>query len=95
MLQKIISGGQTGADRAALDVAIEFSIPLFEKHHILSQVAGHGLDTVKIRLPLIIDHADADCFLKGMDKGLKDSHKFPGSAWTTVKNLGLRTVKTA
>lgn len=27
MITKIISGGQTGADRAALDVAIEFSIP--------------------------------------------------------------------
>lgn len=27
MLEKIISGGQTGADRAALDVAIELGIP--------------------------------------------------------------------
>jgi len=27
MLQKIISGGQTGADRAALDFAIGFDIP--------------------------------------------------------------------
>jgi len=27
MLQKIISGGQTGADSAALNVAIEFNIP--------------------------------------------------------------------
>jgi len=27
MIQKIISGGQTGADRAALDVAIKFNIP--------------------------------------------------------------------
>jgi hypothetical protein len=27
IIQKIISGGQTGADRAALDVAIEFGIP--------------------------------------------------------------------
>ncbi|MCG8566757.1 MAG: putative molybdenum carrier protein [Desulfobacterales bacterium] len=27
MLQKIISGGQTGADRAALDVALKFNIP--------------------------------------------------------------------
>ncbi len=27
MIQKIISGGQTGADRAALDVAIKFGIP--------------------------------------------------------------------
>ena len=27
MLKKIISGGQTGADRAALDVALKFNIP--------------------------------------------------------------------
>ena len=27
MIKKIISGGQTGADQAALDVAIDFSIP--------------------------------------------------------------------
>ena len=27
MIRKIISGGQTGADRAALDVAIKFNIP--------------------------------------------------------------------
>jgi len=27
MLTKIIAGGQTGADQAALDVAIEFDIP--------------------------------------------------------------------
>jgi len=26
-VEKIISGGQTGADRAALDIAIEFSVP--------------------------------------------------------------------
>ena len=27
MIKKIISGGQTGADRAALDVAIKLGIP--------------------------------------------------------------------
>jgi len=27
MIKKIISGGRTGADRAALDVAIKFNIP--------------------------------------------------------------------
>jgi len=70
------------------------TIPLLEKHNILTQVAGHGLDTVKILPTLIIDNADADCFLEAMDKVLKDAHKFPGSAWTTVKNLGLRTAKT-
>ncbi len=71
------------------------TMPLLEKHHILTQVAGHGLDTVKILPPLTIDAADADQFLSAMDSVLKDAHKFPGSAWTTVKNLGLRTAKTA
>jgi hypothetical protein len=28
MITKIISGGQTGADRAALDVAIEMGFPM-------------------------------------------------------------------
>jgi hypothetical protein len=27
MIKKIFSGGQTGSDRAALDVAIQFNIP--------------------------------------------------------------------
>ena len=71
------------------------TIPLLEKHHILTQVAGHGLDTVKILPPLIIDTADADQFLNAMECVMKEAHKFPGSAWTTVKDLGLRTAKTA
>ena len=71
------------------------TIPLLEKHHILTQVAGHGLDTVKILPPLVIEAADADRFVSAMDSVLKDIHKFPGSAWTTVTKLGLRTAKTA
>ncbi|NQU13886.1 MAG: aspartate aminotransferase family protein [Desulfobacteraceae bacterium] len=70
------------------------TIPLLEKYDILTQVAGHGLDTVKILPPLIIDKGDADYFLDAMDKVLKDAHKFPGSAWTTIKKLGLGTVHT-
>ena len=27
MIKKIVSGGQTGADRAALEVALKFNIP--------------------------------------------------------------------
>lgn len=71
------------------------TMPLLEKHHILTQVAGHGLDTVKILPPLVIDRSDADHFLEALDDVLKDAHKFPGSAWKTVKNLGLRTARTA
>ncbi len=71
------------------------TMPLLEKHNILTQVAGHGLDTVKILPPLVIDQADADYFLTAMDAVLRDAHRFPGSAWTTTKNLALRTARSS
>jgi ornithine--oxo-acid transaminase len=71
------------------------TMPLLEKHNILTQVAGHGLDTVKILPPLIIGQAEADRFLMAMEDVLKQAHRFPGAAWTTVKNLGLRTARTS
>lgn len=71
------------------------TMPLLEKHNILTQVAGHGLDTIKILPPLIIDKTDADYFLAAMDSVLKEAHSFPGSAWTTTKNLAIRSAKTA
>ncbi|MFP3910634.1 MAG: aspartate aminotransferase family protein [Desulfobacteraceae bacterium] len=69
------------------------TMPLMQRHHILTQVAGHGLDTVKILPPLVIQKTDADYFLEAMDSVLKKAHKFPGSAWTTVMNMGIRTLK--
>ncbi|MCF8081718.1 MAG: aspartate aminotransferase family protein [Deltaproteobacteria bacterium] len=69
------------------------TMPLMQRHHILTQVAGHGLDTVKILPPLVIQKTDADYFLEAMDSVLKKAHRFPGSAWTTVMNMGLRTLK--
>ena len=71
------------------------TMPLLAKHQILTQVAGHGLDTVKILPPLTIDRSDVDHFLEALDNVLIDAHKFPGSAWKTVKDLGLRTARTA
>lgn len=71
------------------------TMPLLEKHNILSQVAGHGLDTVKILPPLMINDEDVDKFLEAMDDVLKEAHKITGSAWKTVKDLGIRTAKTS
>jgi len=71
------------------------TMPLMQKHHILTQVAGHGLDTVKILPPLVIEKADADYFLEAMDAVLKSAHRFSGTSWKTVMNLGFRTARTA
>lgn len=71
------------------------TMPLLDRHDILTQVAGHGLDTVKILPPLTITEEDADKFLEAMDDVLKSAHSLTGSAWKTVKDLGVRTAKTA
>jgi ornithine--oxo-acid transaminase len=34
-------------------------------------------------------------FLDAMEAVLKDVHRFPGAAWTTTKNLAMRTLKSA
>jgi ornithine--oxo-acid transaminase len=71
------------------------TMPLMEKYNILTQVAGHGLDTIKILPPLVIDRSEADYFLSSLEAVLTEAHRFPGSAWTTTKNLALRTAKSA
>ena len=71
------------------------TMPLLEKHDILSQVAGHGLDTVKILPPLMINNDDVNKFLTAMDAVLKQAHKITGSGWKTVKDLGMRTARTS
>ena len=87
---------KTGLHKMNVDLFCQMiTMPLMEKHQILTQVAGHGSDTVKILPPLVIDKSDADHFLEALDDVLMNAHKFPGSAWTTVKNLGVRTARTA
>jgi len=70
------------------------TMPLLERHNILTQVAGHGLDTVKILPPLVIGREEADLFLAALDDVLQAAHRFPGSAWATARQLATRTALT-
>jgi ornithine--oxo-acid transaminase len=42
-------------------------VPLFTKHHVLSQVAGHDLPVLKGLPPLVISEADVDDFVTALD----------------------------
>jgi ornithine--oxo-acid transaminase len=42
-------------------------VPLFTKHHILSQVAGHDLPVLKGLPPLVISEQDVDDFVAALD----------------------------
>ena len=63
-------------------------IPLMDKHRIITQVAGHAIDVIKLLPPLIIDEADAQWFLTAFEDVMVQMHKFPGPAWDVLAKIG-------
>ena len=63
-------------------------IPLLDKHHILTQVAGHHIDVIKLIPPLVINETDVKWFLTAFEDVLMQMHKFPGPAWKVVSDIG-------
>ena len=63
-------------------------IPLMDKHRIITQVAGHGIDVIKLLPPLVISEADAQWFLAAFEDVMVQMHKFPGPAWDVLAKIG-------
>jgi ornithine--oxo-acid transaminase len=63
-------------------------IPLFDDHRILTQVAGHDMDIVKLLPPLNISDDDARWFLTAFEQCMVNLHRFPGPVWEVLKKLG-------
>lgn len=64
------------------------TIPLMQDHRILTQVAGHHIDVIKLLPPLIIEDDDIAWFLRGFEQVMQQLEKFPGPAWEVVSRLG-------
>ena len=60
---------------------------MLSKHRILTQVAGHAMDVVKILPPLIIGEAEVDKFVNALDDVLSECRKFPGPMWEIGNNF--------
>ena len=69
------------------------TIPLFKEHRILSQVAGHGMNVVKLLPPLNLTQKDRDWIVNSFDKTIADTHQVTGSIWTLGKNLASHAMK--
>lgn len=63
-------------------------IPLLGKHHIITQVAGHAIDVVKLLPPLVINEDDVKWFLTAFEEVLAQMHRFPGPAWDVITDIG-------
>jgi acetylornithine/succinyldiaminopimelate/putrescine aminotransferase len=68
-------------------------IPLLADHGVLTQVAGHGVEVIKLLPPLVISDADVGRFLEAFEQVLKRSHRFPGPVWEVTTRLAKLAVK--
>jgi ornithine--oxo-acid transaminase len=69
------------------------TIPLFKEQHILTQVAGHGMNVVKLLPPLNLTQKDRDHIVTAFDKTIADTHKISGAIWDLGKNLAGHALK--
>jgi len=69
------------------------TIPLFKEYRVLTQVAGHGMNVVKLLPPLNLTHKDRDWIVDSFDKAIGDTHQIPGSIWDLGKNLASHAIK--
>jgi acetylornithine/succinyldiaminopimelate/putrescine aminotransferase len=60
---------------------------LLSKHRILTQVAGHAMDVIKILPPLIIGETEVNKFVEALDDVLTECRKFPGPMWELGQNF--------
>lgn len=62
-------------------------IPLLQDHGILTQVAGHHLDVIKLIPPLMLSEAVVDRIIAGFEDVVARCHRLPGPMWEVGKHL--------
>jgi ornithine--oxo-acid transaminase len=55
-------------------------VPLFGDHKVLTQVAGHDSNVIKILPPLVLSEADVDWFVDALDQTLERAQRLPRAA---------------
>jgi ornithine--oxo-acid transaminase len=53
--------------------------PLFSQHHILSQVAGHGIAVLKALPPLVVSDEDVEYFVESLASAIKRARRTPSA----------------
>jgi ornithine--oxo-acid transaminase len=61
-------------------------VPLLSKHRVLTQVAGHHMDVIKILPPLTIGLKEVEYFVHALDETLTECRRFPGPIVELARN---------
>jgi ornithine--oxo-acid transaminase len=67
-------------------------VPLFARHRILAQVAGHGMPVIKLLPPLVVSEADVAWIETGLEDVVRASHSL-GAVWDLGRTLASHVVK--
>jgi ornithine--oxo-acid transaminase len=67
-------------------------MPLLSRHHILTQVAGHNLNALKLSPPLTVTEAQLDRFVTSLVEVVRECHRFPGGLWDFGRDLAKRAI---
>jgi ornithine--oxo-acid transaminase len=65
-------------------------VPLLSKHRVLTQVAGHNMDVIKILPPLMIGEREVDYFVKAFEETLIGCRRLPGPMLELAMNTARR-----
>lgn len=68
------------------------TIPMLRDRRVLTQVAGHGMNVVKLLPPLVVDEADRDWIVSAFDAVIADCHR-PGAIWDLGRTLAGHALK--
>lgn len=89
LLQKAAWKGLKAANNALFTQMVVTS--MIDNHRILTQVASHGLDAMKILPPFVITEKEVDYFVNALDDVLANASNVMGPLW----KFGTRLVKAA
>jgi ornithine--oxo-acid transaminase len=67
-------------------------VPLFARHRILAQVAGHGMPVIKLLPPLVVSEADVAAIESGLEDVVRAAHSL-GAVWDLGRKLASHVVK--
>jgi len=62
-------------------------VPMFQRHRVLTQVAGDHMDVIKLLPPYVIGQHDVDHFVAGFVDVMDDAHKGTGLMWDFGRTL--------
>jgi len=68
-------------------------VPLFQRHRVLTQVAGDHADIIKLIPPLVASETEVDLFVEAFTNVMDDAHRGTGLMWDFGRTLITQAVK--